>query len=330
AVYTLTSDETMLWRETRTTVRPPSGGARPAGASDVIALQEMVRVFALLAGSHGGAHARSALACYLSDDVGRLLHAPAPDVLRPQLFTLAAQLTHLLAAMTADAGHHGLAQHYFHTALLLAREADDREDFAITLRAMSVQALRLHRRRHAADLAQAAVDALTPTTHPAACSYVLAQRALTHATQHHVRHAEADLTAAERWHDQAAGPPGPFTAYPRAALDYQRAEALSALGRTKPALRAFQDSLRSRSAAQRKAQALTEARVAETALALGHLDAACAHWHTFLDQYPALRSDQADQALARMRSSLASFPRHALAQAVRERSRAVAGSTAAP
>ncbi|MDG4864509.1 hypothetical protein P8605_40825, partial [Streptomyces sp. T-3] len=105
----------------------------------------MTRTFASLADAHGGAHARTALAAYLADDVAKTLSAPATGALRAELLTGGAQLTHLLASMTSDAGQQGLAQRHYRAALGLAHEAGDRSTYAITLRAMSAEALRLRR-----------------------------------------------------------------------------------------------------------------------------------------------------------------------------------------
>ncbi|RSN58136.1 hypothetical protein DMH12_11315 [Streptomyces sp. WAC 04229] len=76
--------------------------------------------------------------------------------------TAVAQLTHLLAVMTADAGHQGLAQTYFGTCLGLAHAAGDRLTCAIVLRAMSTQAANLGHIRQAADLATPAVGHAPP------------------------------------------------------------------------------------------------------------------------------------------------------------------------
>lgn len=302
---------------------PAGAKRRPATPADAQLLQDMIKVFAGVSARHGGAHARSALAAYLADDTSRLLASPAPSLLYRELLVGAAQLTHLLATMTTAAGHHGLAQDYFRTALGLAYEAGDRTTYAITLRMMSVQALRLDQRRHAADLADAAVETAGARANPAAKAFVLIQRALMRAHDGQHRRALADLTAAEAHHARASSPPGPFTAYPQAGLDYQRAETFLALGERAEALAALQDSARHRSPGQRQAFALTHARLAETCLDIGHVEAACGHWRHFLTYYPHLRSARVDDALAQLQQDLRPYSRHPHAAALLDRARAL-------
>ncbi len=225
--------------------------------------------------------------------------------------------------MTDDSGQHSLAQRYFHTALDLAQEAGNRRMYAVTLRAMSAQALNLGHPHHALSLVDTAVDTAGTEAGPATQSFLLAQRAHVYARQHQPRRALADLTKAERHHEQASSPPGPFTAYPRAGLDYQRAQILRALDEPAQALSALTASARHRSPAQRRAYILTQARLAEILLSMGQVEASCSHWHVFLDQYPHLHSQQADQALTHLHEELRRFPRQRHATAVRKRALAL-------
>ncbi|MEV0263801.1 hypothetical protein AB0I49_21010 [Streptomyces sp. NPDC050617] len=327
--YTLTALNPPAWKPPSPPA-PPRGPEGQATSADALALQAMTETFASLAERHGGAHIRSALTAYLAEGAGRLITAPAPHALRRDLLTGTVQLTHLLAGMTDDSGHHSLAQQYFHTALQLAQEAGNRRLYAVTLRAMSTQALNLGHPDHALTLADTAVDAAGAGAGPATQSFLLAQRAHVYARQHQPRRALADLTAAERHHEQASSPPGPFTAYPRAGLDYQRAQVLRALDDPSQALSALSASARHRAPTQRRAHILTQARLAETLLSMGHVEASCDHWHTFLDQYPHLHSQQADRALALLLESLRRFPRQPQATAVRKRALALARLRPAP
>lgn len=113
------------------------------------ALQEMAVVFARSNQCHGGGHARTALASYIADDAGRLFARPATDQVTRALLTATAQLTHFLADMTGDDGRAGLAQRYFHLSLSLSQQAGDRRQYAITLRAVAAQALRLRHHTYA-------------------------------------------------------------------------------------------------------------------------------------------------------------------------------------
>ncbi|WP_372412389.1 hypothetical protein [Streptomyces luteireticuli] len=283
---------------------PPARVGRRATAADVQAEQETARAFARLAGRHGGAPVRPALAAHLADHATGLLCAPATEEVHRDLLTAVAQLTHLLARITGDTGRPGLAQQYYLTALRLARQADDRRLYAITLRALSLQALHMGHPQRALQLAETALDTAGPTTDPATRAFLLTQHALTAARTHQPRQALRALTLAETLHDQATSPPGPFTSYPRAGLDYQRAQTLLALGHHTDALQAFEDSLTTRPPHHHRARALTHARLAETLLHTGHLEAACTHWHHFLDDYPHLHSHPTDQALTHLHHAL--------------------------
>ncbi|MCX4237853.1 hypothetical protein ACH4Y0_35835 [Streptomyces sp. NPDC020707] len=304
---------------------PVEGRKEPTGIQvatcDVEALKEMTQTFATLADRHGGAHVRAMLASYLADQVGRLLHAPANGALHNDLLRGAGQLTHLLALTNDDSGHPGLAQRYFRTALDLATRAGDARLYAITLRALSAQALRLGHLRHALQLAEASISALPAHADPAPRAFLLAQRAYAGAAHGDRRRAPADLALAEEHHAQATAATGPFNTYPRAGLDYQRAQTLHALGLPDQALAALQSSARHRSPDERKPAALTHARLAEMQLDMGHVDAAVIHGHLFLDLCPYLHSTRIDTALQRLRQHLARYPRQRQAVTLAERLR---------
>lgn len=227
-----------------------------------------------------------------------------------------ARLVHLLAFMTADSGHHGLADRYYRLALELAREAGNRAAYAITLRAMSVQALSLGHIHQAHRLADSAVEC-AGRNDPAVLAFVLAQRGHTHAARHNGKGAMADLVDSADTHGRADGHGGAFTAYPEAGIEYRRARTLQVLQRPGEAVLAFQSSVLHRP------YALTQARLAEALVADGQLEAACTHWHIFLDHYPhVVGSNEAGRALARMLQHMRSFPRQRQAVELIERGRA--------
>ncbi|MFE9017993.1 tol-pal system YbgF family protein [Streptomyces sp. NPDC007808] len=294
---------------------------RPVVRADLAILRAATRLFAAGVDAHGGNHARSALAAYLADDGAGFISGPAPDELHRQALTAVAQLTHLLAVMTVDAGHQGLAQSYFRTSLGLAHAAGDRLMCAIVLRAMSTQAANLGHIRQAADLASAAARHAPPGSPAGIRAYVLSQRALTRALLRDSRRADADLADAEDALRQSSGDGGPFTSYPAAAFAYQRGRALYALGRRDQAVTAFQDAVHARSPRERRPAALTHARLAHLLLEAGRLEEACSHWQHCLDLYPFLRSAQADRALADLIHTLSAFPRHPRAVGLCEQAR---------
>ncbi|MGW2017723.1 hypothetical protein [Streptomyces sp. NPDC001927] len=288
---------------------------------DVQLLQEMARVYAALSRSHGGAHARSALAAYIGDDVSRLLGAPGAGRLHDDARVAAAQLVHVLAVMTADAGREGLAQRYFAHALTLAHQAGDRRQYAIALRAMSSQALRLLHHRRADELAHAALTVHGERGDPTALSFLLAQRALTSAHRGERLVALADLAAAERRHERAVHEGAPFVAYPPSGLHYQRAEVFLALGDDAEGRAALRSALAHRPPGDHRPVALTHARLAESLLRVGHLEEACGHWSRFLDHYPHLHSRQVDRALSELVRRLRPHQRQRHAAAVLDQAR---------
>lgn len=317
--YTLTAVALPAWPS-----RVPAQRAAPAQrvhSADVQVLKDMTQTFATLCDRYGGAHARTALAAYLADDATTIAAAPAPPVLHRQILVQCAQLTHLLANMTTDAGHQGLAQQYYRTALSLALRADDRTSYAVTLRAMSSQALRLGHAHHAHSLAHAAADAAGADATPATRAFLFAQRALTSAADGDRRGALADLTTAEQEHSRATSPPGPFSAYPQAGLEYQHAQTLYALGDRRGGLASLRDAARHRPSSRRRLYVLTQASLTDRLLDSGHLEEACTHFHSLLDHCPQLRSARADKALAHLAHRLRSFPRQRQAAEALERTR---------
>ncbi|KOT48719.1 hypothetical protein ADK43_37525 [Streptomyces rimosus subsp. rimosus] len=302
----------------------PPGGEAGRSAAEVSILRNMGCVFASLTDVSGGGHARTALAAYLADDAAPILLARTGAQWHEQRLLECAQLTHLLANMTDDAGHHGLAQAHYRIALALAHRAGDRSAYATTLRALSTQALRLGHLQYAADLAGAAVGSAGQVTSDTR-AFLLAQRALVHARTGHRSQAREDLKTAERVHGQIPASAGPFTFYPRAGLDYQRGETFYALGHTDAALTAFRDAEAHRPSAQRRPYALAQARFAEVLARSGHLEEACRHWHVFLDHYPHLSSVHVERAVDTLHRAVRSFPRQPQARAVSDRARELSG-----
>jgi hypothetical protein len=102
---------------------------RPRGAVDarhIEGMAEMERVFSEIDNRFGGAHARSALASYITNETLPLLRRDASDSIRVELLMGASSLFLTLGWMTYDSGYTGLVQRYLVRALYLAREAGPR------------------------------------------------------------------------------------------------------------------------------------------------------------------------------------------------------------
>ncbi|MER8047474.1 hypothetical protein [Streptomyces sp. NPDC094032] len=285
----------------------PAGPVR-VGACEVALLGDAVRHFALALGTHGGAHARRALAVYLSETVAAWLRAPCAEEVHRGLRREAAHLVLVLGLMHTDMGEHGRAQGYFKASLALAGESGDQDVWAIGLRALSAQALTLGHRAAALRCAVAAVDATSGRPSGAVRAYTLSQLAVVRAAMKEERAALSALDQAERAREGDEGD-GPFRSYPESALAFQEAELHRLLGRPGLALRALDRSARARAPHDRRGLALTLARRAELLLSSGRIDEACVTWAAFTEARAGLRSRTVVDASRGMRAALAPYAR---------------------
>ncbi|MFJ3220290.1 tol-pal system YbgF family protein [Kitasatospora sp. NPDC086801] len=298
------------------TLRPPTAVApspSPSGrtrvsTAHVQAANMMATVFADADDMFGGARTRPALATYLATDIAPQLTSPAGATLHRQLRQAAADLAYLTAFTCFDEHLHGAAQTYYRIAAELAVEAADPLRHAIALRQMSVQANHLGDRAQALSLAQAAAADVTKLP-PGSAAFITGQLAVTLAASDRRREAFAQLDRAQNLLDDAQDEQRTTGGYHSAALNHQRAEVLASTGDVSRACAVLSHSLTRRPADERRARALTTARLAELMLQQGQLEAACQHWHTFLHDYPHLQSARATAALHTMRSRLRSYQR---------------------
>lgn len=196
-----------------------------------------------------------------------------------------------------------MAQAYYRAGLRLGQEAGDPGCWAPVLRAMSVQAHHLGHRKQAWELAEAA--AREAGRLPALqAAFVTGQLAVAEAACGDRRAAVAHLAEAERLLERTDGQRAAIGDYHHAALAHQQAEALAALGDARGAITALGTSLRRRPPGERRARAVTLARLAELQLNQGHVERACATWHEMLDAVPQLDSARVDDALRRLRGRL--------------------------
>ena len=294
-------------------------GAGPVTAGRLDAAEQMAWLFTGDDSAFGGGYARGALAAYLAHDIAPLLRAPAAPALRTRLLSVAAQLAYRCGFTCFDDEQQGLAQRYYRTALDLAAQAGDPVAYAITLRAMSVQAYSLGHRQHAVQLAEAAAATSQRKLTPMRQAFLLGQVAVAVAASQDRAAALSALSAAERRVDQATSGTSPRPAagapalpaaqeligdYHLAALSHQQAEVRALLGDRAGAITALQDSLSYRPPGERRSRAIITARLAEFHITEGHLDQAVRTWHAFLGDYPYLRSGRVSTALRVMRSRL--------------------------
>ncbi|MFE2879366.1 hypothetical protein ACFXG6_25195 [Streptomyces roseus] len=276
----------------------------------------LIAVFADSDDAFGGGHQQAALSSYLAAEIAPLLHAPGSARDARALRAAACQLTYLAAFMCFDQEQHALAQRYYRIALDLAAEAGDTGAYAVTLRAMSVQARVIGHHRHAVHLAEAAATtgrALTSLRR----AFLLGQLAVARAADADRAGALSSLSAAERYLERAGSGLSSgeaVGAYHPAALAHQQAAVQALLGDRQGAVAALTQSLATRPADERRSRAITTGRLAELHLATGHLDQAIATWHSFLDDYPHLRSERTTTCLTQMRQQLRPHTRHPAAR----------------
>ncbi|MEU0687332.1 hypothetical protein [Streptomyces uncialis] len=313
-VYSLAALSVPNWEDLVSRTRARRAGVlagRRVGRAEVEALKSMTLFFSASTGTFGGGHARTALTTYLADDVTPWLLAGATEHVHRQLLTQAAQLTVLLGNMCADDDNNALAQHYHRTAAHLAAEAEDPHTYIIAIRALAAHALELGHQQPALPLAEQAAAAATRHSSPLTQSFTQSQLALAHARAHDRPRALLALHNAEVLHNRAdQNPSDPFDSYPTAALQYQHARTLTALGEHREADRAFQASLRTRVPQARRARALTTALLAQSQLRQGRLEESLTTWKRFLIDYQGLRSARATASLTTMRQTLRPYSAH--------------------
>ncbi|MCX4658827.1 hypothetical protein [Streptomyces uncialis] len=291
------------WRESA--ARRTGPGVRtagpPVGRAEVASLRTAVRVFATGLDLHGGGHADAALAAFLADDLVPWLNRPAKEKVRRELLTEAAHLVFVRARIHSDSGFHGAAQLFYVAALRLADEADDVCTWAVILRAMSSQALALNHRQKAVRYGENAYAALPARCPPATRAFVAAQLAVARAAVGRGRDALEVLKDADRAAGESRATGDPFQVYPRAALEFQRAQTLRGLGDVKGAIEALSASSRHRHPDDRRGHALTHAVRTKLSLRTGHVEEACGSWREFLATGAGLQSSSVDAARSELR-----------------------------
>lgn len=297
------------------------------GKAELDSASAMMRMFSDLDATIGGGYARETLSGYLGTTIAPWLRAKATAEVRRDLLIIASRLAYLCGFMWFDDECHGTAQDYYLASLGLAAEAADRLGYSAGLRGLSVQAEHLKHFEHAARLADRAADAVPSDASPRARAFLAAQQATAYAALGDRRVALAHLDRAERYVGAASDSPSQVVSYHAAAMAHSRANVLARLGDRPAAIRTLTTSIKLRPVEERRSRLITLAHLAELQLAEHRLDQACATWHEFLDEYPAVESGRARKCFATLRSVTASFPQSPAVRTLRGRVTAV-GSAA--
>jgi len=296
-------------------VEPPAADPRTGprvGAGEVAAARLMARLFADADTAFGGGHSRHTLASYLSATVAPWLRADATPAVRQALLSTAAGLATLCGAMAVDDRANACAQRHYLAALRLSAEAGNAPAHAVALRGLAEQARLLGHAHHADRLAEAAVRTAGDNAHPRLAASLHGELAASAAAADRGQRAARHLTAAHRALERDTGPdaPPPDLLLPGtrghhwAVLARHRAEVAARAADRPAAINALRASLRHRPTPERRARALTLARLGELHLAEGQVEDACRAWGRFLDDHPALTSARADAAFDALRAHL--------------------------
>ncbi|MFI6638790.1 hypothetical protein [Streptomyces sp. NPDC050504] len=284
--------------------RPAAGGAArtPATARPLLPASSAVDFFAQVLDEGGGSRAPATLRTYLSEVVtGRL--RGSGDATAAE-YVEGARLVLLLGRMYEDQLRQGAAQRCYATARDLSVTADDPATWAMAVRLMSTQAHRLGHLRAAATSARAAVSVATVAPH-GVLAHAQAQLALVRASAGDRTGTQLTLAKALvslRRQDQEAGASA-FVTYSAASFEYQRGEALLALGLADEAVGAFERSLRLRPAQDQRGTALVLARLACALLYVGRVDEARRHGRALTEVELSLRSAAVRRAVAQWRAA---------------------------
>ncbi|MER7050418.1 hypothetical protein [Streptomyces jumonjinensis] len=286
---------------------------RVVGMAEVEAVRDMVRVFSEMDERHGGAHGRSALVQYLSDDVAALVRGRfRTDDVRRQMLSAASRGVHLLGWKSYDAGQQGLAQRYYLQSYSLAAESGIAGHDGFVMRTMAMQGLKLHRPEHCQALAETGlnrakgkVDVQTEALFRVVHAHTLAK-----SDQRRAALAEAERARALLVSD--CGDEVPFWALawgPPAASVYSRtAKVHEALGDHLAASEQYERAARARpSGTYARIVALDLVAGAEMQLKRGGIEQACATWNRAMDHMDGVQSVRTRKAITSMRRDLARF-----------------------
>lgn len=299
------------------------GQTQRIGMSEVEMVISMTEQVSSLDDQFGGRHARPMAAAFLVNTVAPYLKADATEDVRKAMMSAASDLCYLTGYMAVDEGVHGIAQQYYLKALELAGAAEDHLTYCTTLRGMSVQAVDLRHGPEALRLADAAAAA-SPQAGPRMRAFLAGQQAHASAQVGDRRNALMYMREAEVAMEKAESREKAFGSYDPAALNYHTSQVRFELGDVCGAVEAMQQSDRLRYSVYRRTRVKERGLLAERQFAIGHLEAACATWHTVLDDFPMVQSGRADQRITEMFRLIRPHANNSTARDLYERARIAA------
>ncbi|MBB5933546.1 hypothetical protein FHS42_000564 [Streptomyces zagrosensis] len=293
------------------------------GPGEVATVRTMTDRIADILDDLGGGHARPMAAAFLVNTVAPYLRASATEAVRKDMLSAASDLTYLTGWMAMYERRQGLGQQYYVKALDLARAAGDHLTYCRTLRGMSLQASHLGYGKKAHELADSAAEA-APQAGPRLVAFLRGQQAHGAAMVGDRRQASVRLTEAESALSKADSRRDAVGGYDRAAYEFHVAHVRAEFGDLPGSIAALQASLRAQPEQQRQGRLHAHAMLAERQFALGHLDAGCATWSAFLDDYLVLSTARGDEHFASLRHHLLAHSRVRAVRHLAGRAREVA------
>ncbi|MEV7779078.1 hypothetical protein [Kitasatospora sp. NPDC088351] len=294
--------------------RAAAGRTVRIGQGEVETVRAVTERIAGILDELGAAHARPMAAAFLVNSVGPWLQASGSDRVKADLLAAAADLTYLTGWMAMYETAHGLGQQYYVQALRLAREAQDHVTYCRTLRGMALQAANLGYGSKALEFADSAAQA-APVAGPRLRAFLTGQQAHGAAMVKDRRQAFARLAETETALSRADGRNDAVGGYDQSSYHFHVAHVLYELGDLPGAIRELQFSNRARPANGKQGRVHANGLLARRQMELGHIEAACATWDTFLDDYVTISSVRGDE---HFRALDAALPAHLGNRTVRQ------------
>ncbi|MFI0895441.1 hypothetical protein [Streptomyces sp. NPDC020983] len=298
------------------------------GAGEVATVRTMTECIADILDELGGGHARPMAAAFLVNTVGPYLRAQASEPVRKDLLSAVSDLVYLTGWMAMYERAHGLGQRYYLQALKFAAAGEDHVTYCRTLRGMALQAANLKHSGRALSLADAAAEA-APLAGPRLHAFLAGQQAQGAALVGDKRLAFARLAETEAALSKADGRRDAIGGYDQAAYLFHVSGVRYALGDVHGSITSLRESNRVRPPVEKQGRAHANGLLAQRQLEAGHLEAACATWQSFLDDYEHLSSSRADEHFDTLRTTLRPYVAHPGARQVHDRARQLARLKAA-
>lgn len=300
-----------------------TGRTTHIGAGEVNTVRTMTDRIADILDELGGAHARPMAAAFLVNTVGPYLKASAGEQVKSDMLAAASDLVYLTGWMAMYEKAHGLGQQYYVQALNLAAAAKDHVTYCRTLRGMALQASNLGYGTKALELADSAAEA-APAAGPRLQAFLAGQQAHGAAMVKDRRQAFIRLRETETALSKADSRRDAVGVYDESAYQFHTAHVLYELGDLPNSIKALQQSNRVRPTQERQGRVHANGLLAQRQLELGHVEAACATWQTFLDDYAFVSSARGDDHFQTMRTRLRSYRHNRAVRELDERARTVA------